>query len=101
MFKTLALAALSVATFTQFCDGFGGSVAGFGPGVNRGDLRAVNRLNEIENQKLLRIDNAINRNVGNPYLNNRLKNDLTGIVTQSTNLQTRNILNNNRFGGCY
>ena len=97
MIKTLALAALSDATFTQFCDG----PSGFGLGVNGRGLRDINRINSIENNKIQRIDNAIDRNIGNPYLNRGLKNDVTNIITHGTNLQTRNILNNNRFGGCY
>jgi hypothetical protein len=44
------------------------------------------------------VDNALNRNVGNPYVKNHLKNELTGIITQGTNLQTQNVLNGNRFG---
>ena len=41
MFKVLALAALSVASLAQY------GPAGFSLGVNSGDLRAVNRINEI------------------------------------------------------
>jgi hypothetical protein len=39
MFKTLALAAFSVASLAQY------GPAGFGLGINSGDLRAVNRIN--------------------------------------------------------
>ena len=89
MFKTLALVTLSVVTLAQYGSGLGG-------GLNTRDLRTVNTINEIENRKILRVDNALDRNVGN--VKNHLKNELTGIITQGTNLQTRNVLNGNRFG---
>lgn len=95
MLKTLAIAALTVASMTQSC---GLGPAGFG-GVSGRDLRQLDRLNQIENNKLVRLDNAVDKAVGpgNWGLKNQLKSDLTGIVSQSTAAQTRNILAGNRF----
>lgn len=86
MFKTLALAALTVATLAHYPYG--------------NTANTINNINTIENQKLRRINNAVDRNIGygNCGLKNQLKNELTGIVTQGTN-QLNSLAINGGVGG--
>ena len=77
MFKTIAVCALAVASLSQYCGDFG--PAGFS-GVSGRDLGQLNRLNRIQNNKLVRMDNAVDRAIGhgNWGLKNQLKNQLLG-----------------------
>jgi hypothetical protein len=95
MFKTLAIAALSVAALAHYPTYYPNNQYGVG--------NTVNRLNNVENRKLVNIHNAVDRNVGygNYGLNRQLKNELTGIVTQGTDQLNSLAINGGSSFGCY
>jgi hypothetical protein len=94
MFKTLTIAALSVAALAQYP---------YYPQNQFGAGNTINRLNNVENRKLVNIHNAVDRNIGygNCGLKRELKNELTGIVTQGTNQLNSLALNGGSSFGYY
>ena len=81
MFKSLVIGALSFAVLGNRC-GFG-----YGHGYDNRDINTINRLNNIENRKIIQLDNAVDRAIGygNCGLKNELKNELNGIIADGTN----------------
>lgn len=94
MFKTLAIATLSVAALAYYPHY---------PQNQFGVGNTVNRLNNVENRKLVNIHNAVDRNIGygNCGLKRELKSELTNIVTQGTNQLNSLALNGGSSLGYY
>lgn len=77
MFKSVALAALSLAVLSN----------PFGYGYGNGDFHTVNKINNIQNRKYLQVENAVHQAIGlgNYGLKRELQNDLNGIIADGTN----------------
>ena len=104
MLRSIAIASLSYAVMSN---NFG---YGHGHGYNHRDINNVNTLNNIENRKILQVDNAVDQAFGwgnNGLLKHELKNELNGIIAQGTNQLNSLALNggsnqygiNNQFSG--